>query len=246
MTTGNNGPIFVGGVGRSGTTLMRLMLDSHSRICCGPELKVLPGIASMYRAFVGPWREQVMNEYCNSSSDLQGSFRTFIEGLVDNFRRASGKPRWADKSPENVGCMVTLGEIFPEARFIHMLRDGRDVACSLVTMNWIDHATGRKVDYVETMTAAARHWRETVLFGREQAEDPSLTGRVLEVCYEELVTETAATMRQVLAFLGVEWEDAESRIIRRTAGMRHGCQIRAWTMSWRQWTNAAWAGGNTT
>jgi hypothetical protein len=207
MSAGNDGPIFVGGAGRSGTTLIRVMLDSHPRICCGPELKALPAIAKQYQLLTGTHRP-VMESYGNTLSDVQHCFRAFIEGLAKNFRRAEGKPRWAEKTPHNVLYMVPLGEIFPEARFIHLLRDGRDVTCSLMTMDWVDPSTGRKVDYVETMTGAARYWRDVVTEARQQAAHPSLTGRVLEVRYEALVTEPAATMRQVLEFVGEEWDEA--------------------------------------
>ena len=194
MSRGNDGPIFVGGAGRSGTTLMRAMLDSHPRICCGPEMKALPAIAEQYQLLTGAHRP-VMESYGNTLSDLQRCFRIFIEGLAENFRRAEGKPRWAEKTPHNVLYMTPLGEIFPEARFIHLLRDGRDVTCSLLTMDWFEPATGRKVDYVETMTGAARYWRDVVTEARQQAAHPSLAGRVLEVRYEALVTEPAATIR---------------------------------------------------
>jgi len=203
----SNGPIFIGGIQRSGTTLMRVMLDAHPRICCGPELMVLPVVAEHYKFLAGKNRE-VMESYGNTPADVQRSCRVFVEDLVANFRRAQGKPRWAEKTPQNVRYMITLGEIFPDARFIAMLRDGRDVACSLLTMDWTDSATGRKLDYVQSVAAAARHWRDTVLRARNLAMHPSLAGRVLEVRYEDLVTETEATMRTVLAFLGEEWDEA--------------------------------------
>ena len=203
----SNGVIFICGAQRSGNTLMRVMLDSHPRICCGQELRVLPQVAQLYRLVSGPLR-YVMDGYGNASSDVRNMFRAFIEGLVENYRRAQDKPRWAEKTPQNVGSMVALGEIFPEARFIHMLRDGRDVACSLVTQDWRNPETGLQLDYVKNMNAAARHWRGLVMLAREQAAHPSLGGRVLEIRYEALVTETAATMREVLAFLGEEWDDA--------------------------------------
>ena len=207
MSTANNGPIFIGGAGRSGTTLMRVMLDAHPRICCGPEWKMMPTIAELFQTFTNYLRP-VMSNYGNTTADVQGHFRVFIQGMMENFLRAEGKPRWAEKTPNNVRWMVSLGEIFPEARFIHMVRDGRDVACSLVTKYWPDPATGKKIDQVQDMTGAARYWRDVVMAARRQAEDPSLAGRVLEVRYETLVTDTAATMRQVLAFVGEEWDDA--------------------------------------
>lgn len=203
----NNGPIFIGGVQRSGTTLMRVLLDAHPRICCGPELMVLPVVAEHYKFLAGRNRK-VMESYGNTVSDVQRSTRLFVEDLVANFRRTQGKPRWAEKTPQNMLYMVTLGEIFPDAKFITMVRDGRDVACSLLTMDWTDQATGQKLDYVDTMAGAARYWRDGVLRARNLATHPSLAGRVLEVRYEALVTDPAATMRRVLAFLGEQWDDA--------------------------------------
>jgi hypothetical protein len=201
-----NGHIFVGGAGRSGTTLMRVLLDAHRRICCGPELKVLPQIAELYQLVSGLPAE--MQGYGNTLADIQGYFRQFVENLSGNFRRASGKPRWAEKTPHNAVFMATLGTIFPDARFIHLIRDGRDVACSLLTMNWIDPRTGDKLGYVQNITNAARYWRDVVRHARSQAAKPMMTGRVIEVRYEALVTGTEGTMRKVLDFLGEAWDPA--------------------------------------
>jgi hypothetical protein len=200
-------PIFIGGAGRSGTTLLRVMLDAHSRICCGPELKVLPSIAEWYQTLTRNFAA-VMESYGNAPADLQRRFRDFIEGLVDNFRHASGKPRWAEKTPHNILFMIPLAEIFPQAQFVHVVRDGRDVACSLVTMNWINPLTGRKWDYVQNMANAARYWRDVVKLARQQAQHPTVAGRVLEVRYETLVADMTSTIQQVLRFVGEPWDEA--------------------------------------
>jgi hypothetical protein len=202
-----NGPIFIGGAGRSGTTLVRMMLDAHPHICCGPELKLLPAIAEWYQTLTRNFAS-VMQSYGNTPADVRQRFRDFVEGLVANFRRASGKPRWAEKTPHNVLYMVPLGDIFSDARFLHIVRDGRDVACSLITMDWLNPQTGRKWDYVQNIGNAARYWREIVTLARQQAQHPSLAGRVLEVRYEDLVANTEGTLRRVLQFIGVSWDEA--------------------------------------
>jgi hypothetical protein len=199
-----NGHIFIGGAGRSGTTLVRVLLDAHSRICCGPEMKILQDVAGLYQ--VASAMPAVTEGYANSPVDLQKYFREFVENLSANFRRNSGKPRWAEKTPHNVRFMAPLGSIFPEARFIHVIRDGRDVACSLVTMDWKDFRTGKKLEYLQSIRNAAKYWREVVRRGQQQAAEPHLRDRVMEVRYEALVTETEQTMRKVLDFLGEEWE----------------------------------------
>ncbi len=180
---------------------MRVMLDAHPRICCGPELKLLPSIAEWYQTLTRNFAS-VLQSYGNTPADLRLRFRQLIEGLVENFRRASGKPRWAEKTPHNVLFMVPLGELFPEARFIHLIRDGRDVACSLITMDWLNPLTGRKLDYVQNIASAARYWREVVTVARQQAQHPTLAGRVRELRYEALVANPEGVMRQVLQFLG--------------------------------------------
>jgi len=167
------GPIFIGGAGRSGTTLMRALLDAHPRICCGPELKALPEISGLYRSFAAA-SSPVQQAYGNTLADIRSYFQEFIERLVGKYRRASGKPRWGEKTPHNLLCMLMLGEIFPDARFIHMIRDGRDVACSLVKMDWTDAGTGQKLGYCQNIRNAARYWRDLVRFGQQQAAHPTL------------------------------------------------------------------------
>jgi hypothetical protein len=203
---GPSGHIFVGGAGRSGTTLMRVLLDAHRRICCGPELKVLPPVCALYQTISA--LPPVMKAYEITRADVQGFLRQLIDNLSANFRRASGKPRWAEKTPNNAMVMTALGELYPDARFIHVIRDGRDVACSLVTMNWIDPNSGTKMDYVQNIANAARYWREIVQYAQYQAAQPALSGRVIEVRYESLVADTEGTMRKVLDFLGEAWDPA--------------------------------------
>jgi len=202
-----NNFIFLGGAGRSGTTLLRVMLDAHPHICCGPEWQLLPLIAEGYQMMSGPLAA-VMHSYGNTSADLQRHFRRFIAGLAENFLRASGKRRWAEKTPHNVLGMVSLGEIFPKARFLHVVRDGRDVACSLVTMAWRDPITQQKAPYVENIANAACYWRDVVTEARKQAQAPVLAGRVLEVRYEDLVLHTEATLRRIVRFLDEPWDEA--------------------------------------
>jgi hypothetical protein len=200
------GPIFIGGAGRSGTTLMRMMLDAHPNICCGPELKVLPPIAQAFACL--STNDSLMQSYDCDVPDLQFRFRELIEGLVANFRQRSGKPRWAEKTPHNVIVMAPLGYVFPDARFLHIIRDGRDVACSLVNSNWIAASSGQPVDFTRNVTSAARYWRDVVRTAREHAAHPVLAGRVLEVRYEALVADTDGTLREVLRFLDEPWHDA--------------------------------------
>jgi hypothetical protein len=101
--------------------------------------------------------------------------------------------------------MAALVSIFPDARFLHIIRDGRDVACSLYKTHWIVPSTGKKVDYTQSIGNAARYWRDIIQTARQHAAHPILEGRVLEIRYEALVAETERTLRQVLQFLDEPW-----------------------------------------
>jgi len=102
--------------------------------------------------------------------------------------------------------METMAAIFPQARFIHVVRDGRDVVGSLLQRDWMDPTTGEKVWCCQTPKAAAEYWVHVVDAIREQGE--RIPGRYLEVQYSELIEHPEAVMRIVMAFLGERWEDS--------------------------------------
>ncbi len=156
-------PIFIGGAGRSGTTLLRVVLDSHSRIACGPELKVIPSVASLWADFHA--LGAVLADSRVQGDDIDRVFGRLIVDLLEPLRRGAGKPRVAEKSPNNVFFFPHLHRMFPDASFLHMLRDGRDVVASLLTMRWRT-TDGAPVDYTRDARLAARYWAHAVRAGR--------------------------------------------------------------------------------
>ena len=136
MGDSESGPIFVGGYLRSGTTLMRYLLDSHSEIACGPETEVF--VHEVRRCveeiFASDHYEEYLRPFGLSPDDV---YRTFGRGVMQSFferhRESKGKRRWADKTPANALHFEFLSRCFPEASFIHVIRDGRDVCLSMLT-----------------------------------------------------------------------------------------------------------------
>src|SRR5688572_21024001 len=129
--TSSASPILVGGCGRSGTTLMRVILDTHPRICCGPESRLfqprVPSPPKLARRFDLP--EAAVGELFAKS----GSQAELIDRFFALYSESRHKPRWAEKPPRNVLYLDYIFEHFPNARFVHMIRDGRDTICSLRT-----------------------------------------------------------------------------------------------------------------
>jgi hypothetical protein len=195
--------VFIGGAGRSGTTLFRAMLNAHPRIHCGPEAKLVSTLCRQRAA----WQQGMAADLAEAGVTqelLDRSVRSFLETLLRGL--APEGQRVAEKTPHNLLYTAYLGQLFPRARFIHVIRDGRSVAASLVRQAWRDPATGNPQPYCQDIPNAAAYWREIVSNVRRQA--PAVPGRYLELRYERLVTEPEAVMREVLAFLGERWDPA--------------------------------------
>lgn len=195
--------VVLGGCGRSGTTLARVILDSHPGICCGPESGVFLSEpldpARLQEKFkLDPARLRAA--YAASRSRAE-----FIDRFADLCCEASGKARWAEKTPRNVLHLQFLFDRFPAARFVHLLRDGRDVVCSLRTHPRHKVVDGKLVPLHtwRPMEECATRWRDSLLAVQPYLSDP----RVHTVRYEELVGDPRATIARLLAFLGEPWDE---------------------------------------
>jgi hypothetical protein len=197
-------PIFVGGCGRSGTTLLRVILDTHPNIACGPELKLIPGIARDWATSVRHLSD-LLSAYGLSPTDVNRCYREFIESFLAKLPGLAGKTRVAEKTPNNVFFFRHLNQLFPESPLIHVIRDGRDVVCSLLSVDWIDPVENRKLPITESAEAAASFWRDAVTAGREAARSESVSARYYELRYEDVVSSPEATLRPLFEFLREPW-----------------------------------------
>lgn len=196
-------PIVLGGCGRSGTTVLRMILDSHPAICCGPESNVfrrstLDPDELALKFDLDPGQVRAIHESA-------GSRPAFIEAFAALCMERAGKRRWAEKTPRNIRRLDVIFRYFPRTRFIHMLRDGRDVACSLRTHPRHKVVNGDLVplDTWKPIAGCARRWREDIERSRPYWSDP----RFLTLRYEELVREPRPVLERLMAFVGEGWDD---------------------------------------
>jgi hypothetical protein len=189
LTSAPHGPIFIVGCQRSGTTLTRLLLDSHSRISCGAETLFL---GDMERIVTCDWRR--LARYGFDQAYWLERIAGFFGGVQQEYAESRGKARWADKSPEYALHMDFIARVFPEAQFVHVIRDARDVAVS-----------HRKRFGYRSSVAVAFKWPRYIRAARSAAETLG-PQRYHEVRYEQLVTDMESTIRNLLSFLGEEWE----------------------------------------
>ena len=199
---GQPSPVFIGGAWDSGVKTLQSMLDGHHRMEAGEETKLIPIMCSLRNEW---WSGMAVDLEAAGIGEqqLDAAIAAFIQALLSG--SAAGKDiRKVETTPHTLLHMDMMGDLFPRGRFIHVVRDGRDVVSSLMTRDWMDPATGEKVWCCQDVESAANYWAHVVAEVRKQAE--SVPGRYLEVRYEDMVSHPEAVVRQVLAFLGEPWD----------------------------------------
>ena len=212
----HNQPFFVVGADRSGTTMLRLMLNEHPRLRIPHESWFIPKLMNNLPLQSPLTQEEVRLAFdlIVSSSRWQKNWeiptqklwdilsklkQPLLSELIDAVFRGcinpENKPRWGDKTPTYIKQISRLHQVFPQAKFIHLIRDGRDVCLSLRKTGWHGGLT----------SSSAKYWRRSVATGIEQ-------GRTLgsdlycEVKYEDLVLNSATTLKHLCTFLGEEYD----------------------------------------
>lgn len=188
--------IFVGGVPRSGTTLLRVILDTHPAIYCGTELRVVQALASLWAGIDQAAQPLLRTAYSVDSVHLRRIFAELIARYLEPAWIASGKRRVAEKTPFNVKVFAELRCLFPGAALVHVIRDVRDVVASRLE---IDRriADGSPMESAALAAVRAREWRETVGMRNRLLGDAGY----FEVRYEDLVNRPAETLEALFRFL---------------------------------------------
>ncbi len=214
-------PFFIIGAARSGNTLLRALLLGHSRVSIPPESYVLGGLALEWdRVCYRDWDALVrfvLNEFEHQHdfetwgtdlSPLSGPLRELEPGqrslarIIDSvYRHYAGEKFpsadvWGDKTPLTTERVFLIDRVFPGARYIHILRDGRDAVSSAVKAGL----------YEGSVEAACRQWLLRVRTAREFGRTIAAT-RFMELRYEDLVSDPRASVEAVCGFLGLDFQE---------------------------------------
>lgn len=206
--------VFVVGAGRSGTTLLRSMLDSHPEVAIPGESHFVatmarlrwrydrPGHFALDRFLADVAGHERFQRWDAHEAVLASVRRTAPHDLADATRatyaayaREQGARRYMDKTPDYVARMDLIAGLLPEARFVHLIRDGRAVAASLLAQPWGP----------DDPVVAARHWVSRVRKGRNSARRLG-PDRVMEVRYEALVDDPETALRDICAFAELDFD----------------------------------------
>lgn len=212
-------PVFIVGCGRSGTTLLQALIDNHPNIAVPPESHVYARfgcilhcygdlaqrrnrrrlIAALLRdAYIRDWRLSATVEDLEQRL-RRADFPAIIDALFSTYAEMRGAKRWGDKTPLHIRHLREIRHDFPQAKLIHLVRDGRDVA----------EAMRRMIFHPVTAVGLARTWRDEVTHWKTFCEEFG-SNETLLLRYEKMVASPGEVMQSVLSFIGEPYVDTVS------------------------------------
>lgn len=214
-------PFFIVGSARSGTTLLRLMLNAHSEVAVPPESRFITElwtgsntvqVDAFLRALDAHPRFHTWDLPISAVRDEfeEVSESSYAEAIAAAFRayaRVQGKNRWGDKTPRYVEHIPFLSTLWDDARFIHLIRDGRDVALSYADVPFGPKTVGR----------AASLWARRVKAGCDKGRALP-AGRYIEVNYEDVVDDVASEIKDICDFLDLDFDPGMLEYTERARG----------------------------
>ena len=213
-------PFFIIGSGRSGNTLLRSILSGNSDISIPPESYRIPFAIKKFHIFNNRNWEDIVSQVLKEFEDCK-EFYTWeinikdvqkrLENIEDSKRTLSnifdelfctyaekhsvGSKMWGDKTPMNTLYLDWIGTVFPHSKFIHIIRDGRDVASSYL-----------KMERYDTILEAANRWINSIELA--QSFGSKIKENYMEIRYEDLVINTESEIQRICNFLNTQYDSA--------------------------------------
>jgi hypothetical protein len=217
-------PIFIVGARRSGTTMMRLILNNHGRIGIPNESWYFPEIYEPYSQAPSKWQAAVdqFAGLCERRFEPAVDLNSVRERLravpapdyslllalsIGTWAAAEGKTRWGEKTPFHIFYAEAMMRLFPSARVIIMVRDPRATVSSMNRFRPLGSGTALN----------ARLWRDTYTRGTARVERWVPRSQRLAVRYEALTSEPERVVREICDFLGEDFTPALLEFYKSTA-----------------------------
>ncbi|VGO21030.1 sulfotransferase family protein [Pontiella sulfatireligans] len=221
-------PFFIIGNPRSGTTLLRLMLASHPDLLVTPECGFALWLAEEFEG-KDPTLKAVRVEYAkkvytSKKFDTWGiTYEVLKSHLINSRPRTYGElvaevyycygqcilnkkfVRWGDKNNFYINYINTIREIYPQAQFIHIIRDGRDIACSYQELNLRNLKSRFAPQLPQDVAKIALEWGKNVSLVRS-CLDPLDSITKLEISFHDLIMSPTIKLKEICRFLGVGYD----------------------------------------
>jgi hypothetical protein len=230
VTRPRNPYLFVVGCPRSGTTMLRRMLDAHPELAITPETHWVPEWferqaggdrnGGVTREFVQSLLESARFRKLKVGDDEvwrlfeEGepvSYASLVEHVYDAYGRLRGKRLVGDKTPGYTKAMPLLHRLFPWAKFVHLVRDGRDVCLSATSWHQVGRLERRFPSWRQEPVATAALWWELHVRLARDAGASMEPSHYHEMRYEELVADPAEEAGALCSFLGLAYSEAMTR-----------------------------------
>lgn len=209
---------FIIGAPRSGTTLLQSLISSHSQFFSPPEtsffFNIIPLLGNQYAYPDCPIDENEIKIIKNDFQRMTGiapnidatvapgtTIKDAFENLLSAFNR-DRKPRWIEKTTNHARCMLTIRRFYPQAKFVHLIRDPVDCVASMANIRPTSLSDFR-ISYISSYYEFARLWKKNVVSVLRYPDREN----VLHIFYEDLVLRPRVTLGQICAFLGVPFEE---------------------------------------
>jgi len=201
---------FIVGSARSGTTLLRMVLNAHPEVAVPPESRFVVELYSSdevrvddflsrlgtHRRWIS-WDTPIEDVRAQLAGMSTVAYREAIEAAFMAFAQNRNKKRYGDKTPRYIENLPLLARLWPDAKFVHLVRDGREVALS-----YADVPFGPN-----TVAKAAALWRERVALGVKEGR-PLGPERYVELRYERLLENPREEVEGLCAFLDLDFDPA--------------------------------------
>ena len=195
-----NSPVFIGGLMKSGTTLLRVLLGRHSNLYSGMETHWFSDDFLLNWQDSSTKGQKLFRDLYDFPDEVYEEIKNESSNGIDFFSRLmnfctvrAGKNRWIEKSPDNIIHSKLIHENWPDSRLIHVVRDYRDVYAS-----WKRKGKYNIDQFIENVKKISDN--NSALIGTQ-------TEFYIEIDYELLVRETSDSLRSVISHIGENWED---------------------------------------
>ena len=220
-----NGPVFIIGMPRSGTKLLRSLLNNHSQIAITTyesglipffyknfsnygDVKIKNNFHKFYQKFSQTTfftrltkDDAFINEDLWFKDILDGSFPEVIEVFYTIYAQSRNKNIWGDKTPSYIYEIPLLSRLFPQAKFVHIIRDVRDYSLSV------------KKAWNKNIFRASQRWTDAIEGCRRDVEKSKVEA-YLEIKYEHLISHPESTLTSVCDFLHIPYEKDMNKLIK--------------------------------